>query len=369
MNLARRDFIKKAAATTLAAAASRPLWAQSSQKITVAIVGAAHIHAPGYLNFLHSRKDVVIKYVWDHDAARAERWAKSTDAQVAPDLKSIWNDADIRAVFILSETNLHHDLVIAAAKAGKDLFVEKPLGVGGAESREMAAAIEEAKVLFTTGYFMRSDPKHLFLKEEIAAGHFGKISRVQASLCHGGALSGIFDGEYRWMAEPKIAGVGAFGDLGTHKLDILLWLFGDIEAVTGEIHSVIQRYPDCDESGQALLRFRNGISGVLAAGWVDIADPITLLISGTEGYAVIYQDQLYYQSKKVAGSDLHKPWAALPPEPAGAGGHLRPLDQFLNAVGGSKNEPLVTASEAAVRVAVMEAIYEGARERKWVGIG
>ena len=61
MNLGRRDFIKKAAATTLAAAASRPLWAQGGQKITVAIVGAAHIHAPGYLNFLHSRKDVVIK--------------------------------------------------------------------------------------------------------------------------------------------------------------------------------------------------------------------------------------------------------------------------------------------------------------------
>ncbi len=357
----RRGFVKLAGAAAVAAIVP-PAWAQGNPKITVAVVGVAHIHTPGYLDLLAKRADVSIKYVWDHDADRAQRRAKSVGAQVAGDLKTIWSDPAVSAVVILSETNLHHDLVLAATQAGKHLFVEKPLGINAEESREMAAAIEKAGLLFTTGYFSRTDPKHIFLKDEIAAGHFGKISRVRASNCHNGALQGWFDTEWRWMADPKIAGVGAFGDLGTHKLDILMWLCGDIESVAADIHPVIQRYPDCDETGEALIRFRNGITGTLAAGWVDIEDPVTLLISGTEGHAVIIDNELRYRSQKVAGSDSHKPWVNLPPAPP------KPLDQFLDAVGGAKGEPLVSPGEAAARVVVMQAMYQAAREHKWVEV-
>jgi len=144
-----------------------------------------------------------------------------------------------------------------------------------------------AKVRFTTGYFMRTDPKHLFLKDQIARGNFGKITRVRGSNCHAGSWGVWFDGEYRWMADPKVAGVGAFGDLGTHKLDILMWLLGEVEAVTAEIKSVTARYGDCDETGEALIRFKNGVIGTLAAGWVDIEDPVQLEISGTEAMRFI----------------------------------------------------------------------------------
>ena len=52
-----------------------------------------------------------------------------------------------------------------------------------------------------------------------------------------------------YLADPKIAGVGAFGDLGTHKLDILMWLIGDIDSVSAQVKVVTGRYGDCDESG------------------------------------------------------------------------------------------------------------------------
>lgn len=357
----RREFIKCAGIATLAVAAL-PAWAQDGKKITVAFVGVAHIHTPNYLKIVKARPDVRIKYVWDHDADRAARRAKEVDASVPPDLNAIWSDPEISAVIILSETNRHYELVLAAAKAGKNMFVEKPLGITAGQSDEMAAAIDKAGVIFTTGYFSRTDPKNIFLKNEVAAGHFGKISRVRASNCHNGALGGWFDTEWRWMADPKIAGVGAFGDLGTHKLDILMWLFGGIESVAAEIHPVTHRYGDCDETGEALLQFRSGIIGTLAAGWVDIEDPVTLQISGTQGHAVIVNGQLFYRSEKVPGSDFHKSWTDLPSAPP------EPMDQFLDAVGGAKNEPLVSADEAAARVAVMQAIYEAARERKWVNV-
>lgn len=359
----RRDFLQTATVAAAAAASLAPAWAQADKTITVALVGGAHIHTPAFVSEVKRRPDVKVKYVWDHDAARAQKLAQQLNSQAVDSLEPIWSDPQVAAVVIYSETNRHHDLVLAAAKAGKHMFVEKPLGITGKESLAMAEAIERANLLFTTGYLMRTDPKHLFVKEEIAKGHFGTITRVRGSTCHSGALEGWFDTEYRWMADPKIAGVGAFGDLGTHKLDILMWLLGDVTAATADLRSVTGRYGDCDECGEGLMQFKQGCIGTLAAGWVDIEDPVQLLISGTEGTAMVYDNHLYYRSKKVPDSSMTDPWMhlpkALPP----------PLDQFFNAVAGDKNQPLVTPREAAARVVVMEAMYKAARARKWERIG
>jgi predicted dehydrogenase len=328
----------------------------------LAFVGCAHIHTPGFVTLLNRREDARVKYVWDHDEARAKKRAPHLEAQVVTNLDAIWKDPEIKGVVVCSETNRHLDLVKAAAKAGKHMFVEKPLGITAKESDAMAKAIDGAGLLFTTGYFMRTSPQHLFLKEQVAKGAFGKITRVSGWNCHSGSLGGWFDTEWRWMADPKQSGVGGFGDLGTHSLDILMWMFGEVEAVDAEIKVVTGRYENCDETGQGMIWFKSGMVGTLAAGWVDVANPVTLLISGTEGHALILNDQLYFQSKHVEGADGKQPWKQLPAaDPA-------PLDQFVDAVAG-KSRPLVTPREAAARVTVMEAMYRASKEDKRVRIG
>jgi predicted dehydrogenase len=360
-NVTRRTFLRNAGAAAVAAASfPSVLAAENANPVTLAFVGCAHIHTPGFIDLLNRRKDVRVKSVWDHDRARAEKRATQLKADVVADAEEIWSDREIAGVVICSETNRHHPLVLAAAKSGKHMFVEKPLGITAEESREMADAIEKAGLLFTTGYFMRTDRKHLFLKDEIAKGQFGKITRARGSNCHSGSLGGWFDTEWRWMANPKIAGVGGFGDLGTHKLDILMWLLGDIDSVTADIRVVTGRYEDCDESGEGLIQFKNGTIGTLAAGWVDVADPVQLLISGTEAHAVIVNDRLYYKNKKVEEADGVEPFTKLPAAPP------PPLNQFVDAVAGKKDQPLVTPREAAARVSVMEAMYKGASQRAWV---
>ena len=116
LDLTRRDFIRSAGVTTLAAA-SLPSALAANKTITLAFVGCAHIHTPGFVNLLKKRQDVKVKSVWDHDAARAEKRAKELGAQVVNDVDKIWSDRDIAAVVICSETNRHHDLLLAAAKA------------------------------------------------------------------------------------------------------------------------------------------------------------------------------------------------------------------------------------------------------------
>ncbi len=361
--LTRRDFLSSTALAGAAISTTPSILAQDTKpKVTIAFVGVANIHVPGFVDLMKTRPDVRVKSVWDHDAERAAKRAKDLGAAVVPDVSSVWSDPEVSAVVICAETNRHLDLVRAAAGAGKHLFVEYPLGMTGAQSYQIAKEIEARKLIFTTGYFMRTDSKHIFLKNEIASGNFGKITRVRGSNCHAGSLTGVFDTEWRWMTDPKTYGFGGFGNLGTHKLDLLMWLFGPVEEATAEIRSVTGHYGDCDESGEGLLRFKSGVIGTLAAGWVDVEDPVQLQISGTEGHAIIQDNHLYYRSKKVPGSDMADPVTRLPAAPRA------PLHQFLDAVGGNATMPLVTPREAAARMAVMEAMYQGSQKRRWIRI-
>ena len=160
---------------------------------TVAFVGCAHIHTPGFIQLVNSRPEIQCKSVWDHDAARAAKRAAEMGAQVAPDMAAVYADPEIEAVIVCTETNLHESVVLPAAAAKKHLFIEKPLGFGAADAAKMADAIESAGVIYQTGYFMRGDANHIFLKQQIEAGAFGKITRVRGSNCHSGALGRWFD--------------------------------------------------------------------------------------------------------------------------------------------------------------------------------
>src|SRR4029450_11687352 len=109
---------------------------------------------------------------------------------------------------------------------------------------------------------MRTDPKHLFLREQVVVGALGNITRASAWNCHNGSLGGWVDDKpsdpansWRWMADVSQAGIGGFGDLGTHSLDILMWILGEVESVCADIRVVTGRYgPKTDESGQALMK-------------------------------------------------------------------------------------------------------------------
>jgi predicted dehydrogenase len=365
----RRGFLKTAgtAGAALAAGATRAHPAEG--KTTLALLGRAHIHVPGFAKQLAARPDVRVKWAWDPDPARVAKWGGVVGARTASSPAEVLADPEVQGIVVLSETNRHRDLVLAAAKAGKHLFVEKPLGVNGAESRAMAEAIEKAGLLFTTGYFMRTDPKNLFLREQVAKGAFGRITHAAAWNCHGGSLGGWFDEKpgnvaetWRWMADPKVAGVGGFGDLGTHSLDILMWMLGPVASVSAEVRVVTGRYGDCDETGTAMLRMKDGVVATLVAGWVDVANPVTLQIAGTEGHAIVFRDELRFESKKVPASTLGELVKGLAPGPK------VPLQQWVDAVGGATGQPLVTPREAADRVAVMEAAYASARDGRWVGV-
>ncbi len=329
--------------------------------VQFAMVGCAHIHATSFLPLLKYReKDVKVKYVWDHKAERAKKIAEALGSTVVDDVAKIWDDPEIKAVIIYSETDRHEKLVIAAAKAKKHMFVEKPLALGARDAYAMMQAVEEAGVLFQMGYTHRGQGRVHFVREQIKKGTLGKITRIRASTGHGGATEGMFDDEFKWTVDMKQTGVGGFGDIGTHSLDLLLFMMGDVEAVTAVLTPGTARYPNCDEGGEGLIRFKNGVIGTMAGSWADPYNPVSFEICGTEGHAWFLGDYVYFQSKKVEKTSARRPVGKLPKSWSTV------LDLFIDAVLGKPDMPLVTIREAAYRSAVMEAMYQGAKEKKWV---
>ncbi len=337
--------------------------AQEAGPVQIAFVGVAHIHTPDFVNRAKRRQDVKVKCVWDADPALAKHYADILSVPAVMDVNQIWSDPQIKGVIICSQTNQHLDLVAAAARAHKHIYAEKPLGMGAADSYAMARQIHDAGVYFQTGYFMRGEPAVRFLKEQVAKGNFGKITRIRGVNTHSGALGGWFDKEYRWMADPKESGIGGFGDLGTHSLDLMLWIMNEpVTRVTAAVSNGTARYPGCDELGEGILLFKNGTIGTLAASWDDeTTDPVSLEIAGTEGHAAIINGRLYFQSKKVPGSNGRQPWTQLPEAQPHA------FELFLDALTGKK-VTLVDPMEAAYRCAVVEALYSGAHEMKWADV-
>lgn len=326
----------------------------------IAFVGCGHIHTPAFVNMTGKRNNVEVAAVWDHDAARAQKYAEQLKCKVVASDDEIWNDDSIDGVVICSETNLHGELVRKAAAAKKQMFVEKPIGFSDEEALVMAKLVSDAGVIFQTGYFMRGKSEHLFLKEQVEKGAFGKITRVRHCNCHAGSLGGWFDTDYRWMANPEIAGCGAFGDLGTHSLDILMWIFGKPEKVIANTNVFQARYGEnCEEYGEGTMIYKDGMIATIAAGWVDCLNPVVCEICGTQGHAVLFNDKLYFQSELVDGADGQTPWTELPEAMPHA------FELFLDAFLDGKDVPLVNVNDAADRNVVMSGFYRSLSSGKW----
>ena len=149
------------------------------------------------------------------DYARRHRVPKWYD-----NAESLIKDKDVDAVYVATPPSSHKEYVLAVARAGKPVYVEKPMALHYAECQEMIQACEDAKVPLFTAFYRRALPRFLKLKSLLDDGQIGTVRGVNLRLYQKPSEADQ-NGIEQWRVDPNIAGGGYFVDLGSHMIDLL----------------------------------------------------------------------------------------------------------------------------------------------------
>lgn len=170
-------------------------------------------------------------------------------------------DKDVDAVYIATPPAYHREYTLAAAKAGKPVYVEKPMAVTFMECQEMIKACSEASVPLFVAYYRRALPRFLKIKELIESKVIGDIRFVKSIQYRGPSSMDAQKGNQPWRVDPDIAGGGYFYDVGSHTLDILDFMLGPIKEVQGFASNQAGLYKAEDIVTGTYL-FESGIQGI-----------------------------------------------------------------------------------------------------------
>jgi myo-inositol 2-dehydrogenase/D-chiro-inositol 1-dehydrogenase len=212
-----------------------------------------------------------LKAVAARNEARVKKFAENWGYEsYVTDWRDLVNRKDIDVIDIASPNDTHHEIAIAAAKAGKMVMCEKPLGRNAKEALEMTEAVEKAGVPNTVWYNYRRVPAVTMIKQLLDEKKLGRIFHYRAKFLQDWTISSELPqgGEGLWRLDVNVAGSGVTGDLLAHNIDTALWLNGPMSEVTAMTETFIKERTHTltgkvepvgiDDASAFLARFANG---------------------------------------------------------------------------------------------------------------
>jgi predicted dehydrogenase len=249
----------------------------AKKKLNIGLVGAGfmgrtHSNAFAKVNqFFELDTQPVLKAVCARNAAGAKAFAANWGYEAfETDWRDLVSREDIDLIDIASPNDTHAEIAIAAAKAGKMVMCEKPLGRNAAEAEQMVAAIEAANRPNMVWYNYRRVPAVTLAKQLVDEGRLGRIFHYRAKFLQDWTISPDLPqgGTALWRLDASVAGSGVTGDLLAHCIDTAMWLNGPIDTVTAmtetfikeRAHTITGRKEKVtiDDASAFLARFANG---------------------------------------------------------------------------------------------------------------
>ncbi|EJU14980.1 Putative dehydrogenase [Sphingomonas sp. LH128] len=317
------------------------------------IIGSGWISTDAIAPALNTIPEAVVHSVCSRDPERASEFAKEWGARPYADLDAFLADPDLDAVFVATPNARHPDDVFACARAGKHVLCDKPLAPDGATADRMVAACAEAGVLLGTGYQMRFHPIHVEMARRVAAGDLGRIIHAHVHACFRYPFP-----PSPWRRTLEGSGGGwATGDLGTHLVDLLLWLLGPVRSVQATMDNQTYGY-ETEDICSAVLAFEGGTLATLTCSTAVTAPRSELGLYGESGSLIAEQTiGIGTTGRLLAGMDL----VEQPVDHPAASPYQMELTAFSRAVRGVA--PLgVSGRQGADACRVLDAIRRSARE-------
>lgn len=208
------------------------------------IIGCGNVtevkSGPGF----QKARDSQLVAVMRRDSAKAADYAKRHGVpKWYDDGAKLIADPDVDAVYVATPPNSHEDYALQAARAGKPVYVEKPMARNHAECLRMVAGCKAAGVPLFVAYYRRMLPRFLKLKELVADGAIGQPRFVTVTLYAAPGKSERDPGNLPWRVQPEIAGAGNFLDLASHTLDVLDYTLGPVRQAHGYAANQAGLYP------------------------------------------------------------------------------------------------------------------------------
>lgn len=200
------------------------------------------------------------------------------------DADELINDPEVNAVYVATPPDTHAEYAIKAMRAGKPVYVEKPMARTYAECLEMIKVSEETGMQLYVAYYRRTLPAFIKVKELIDNGVIGSPLNVHLTLHLPKGINDQVQEQQSWHVNPAIAGAGHFYDLASHQFDYLDYLAGPITFVKGFASNNAGFYT-AEDTVTAVFGFKNGMAGT--GSWCFVTDPVnfqdTIEITGTKG--------------------------------------------------------------------------------------
>lgn len=274
------------------------------KKVKVGIIGCGGIANGKHMPALSKLSDVELVAFCDLIPEKAEKAKKqygTPDAKVYTDYRELLKDPSIEAVHVCTPNRSHAPVSIDAMYAGKHVMCEKPMAKTAADARKMVEVAKETGKKLTIGYQHRHKPEAIYLKSVIDRGDLGEVyfAKAFAVRRRGTPNWGVFLNEYEQGGGPLI-------DIGTHSLDITLYLMNNYEPkmVVGTKYKKVNN-PECgnpwggwapgentlEDSAFGFIVMKNGATIILESSWaLNTCEPIpegSTMLCGTDAGAQI----------------------------------------------------------------------------------
>lgn len=255
------------------------------------------------------------------------------------DLEAALAQSGADAVYVATPVFMHAPQTIAALRAGMHVLCEKPMALNYAEAQSMHAASESAGRTLGIAYYRRLYPKVIRARELLAAGAIGRPVFAEAT-SH--AWFNPTDSFRAWLVDPSMAGHGPLGDIASHRIDLMNYLFGEPRRVSGHLSTLVHPLR-VEDNATVMVEHKGGVRSLVDVRWHSRVPRDEFRVRGTEGELDL---------TPLNGPALVYPGGA-EQIPAPANLHFPCIDDFVNAVLDGR-DPVSTSATALPAEWVMD---------------
>ncbi|MGB2822691.1 MAG: Gfo/Idh/MocA family oxidoreductase [Phycisphaerae bacterium] len=340
----------------------------AKKKLRVGVIGCGAIgqrrHLPEYV----ARDDVEVAGVCDIKFTRAKEAARKFGAAKAFKSYKDLLKLELDAVSVCTPNYLHAQQSVDALKARCHVLCEKPMAGSVKEARVMIATAKKVRRQLMIGQNQRLAPAHVRGKQIYQNGEVGRALGFSTSFAHPGPEGWSMDGEDGFFFKKRQAIIGALGDLGVHKIDLVRWFLEDEVAMAAAMAATVEKQ-NCtvDDTAYGVFTMASGIIGQMFAGWtLKAGEANGTTICCEKGVIKLFEcPEFTVVVQKSDGENMFIESGAIQTNVEGGQTSSGIIDAFVEALKAGRNVP-IPGEEGARSLAAIMACVESARTKKFV---